>query len=199
MLRATGVQIPENNLDDLHSSREEDETSETMDPQDLLGLGVSLSRAVGFLKGTSAGVVILVKGHAFPTIVKVRPVGYDPLALVDGFTPVEDNIGLLETRFDEEAVFVFLFPGDVTGLVNLTLLSLFFGVIATNLSLELLMLGQNRSLFLSVPKVVRLSCPIVQQSRGYRTELSIHLIQNIDQKLEHFDLKQNCLFEKYPV
>ncbi|GJT72478.1 reverse transcriptase domain-containing protein [Tanacetum coccineum] len=45
--------------------------------------------------------------------------GCDPLALVDGFTPVEDNI------------------------VNLTLLSLFFGVIATNLSLELLMLGQK--------------------------------------------------------
>ncbi|GJT87711.1 retrovirus-related pol polyprotein from transposon TNT 1-94 [Tanacetum coccineum] len=37
MLRAVGVQIPENNLDDLHSSREEDGTSETMDPQDLLG------------------------------------------------------------------------------------------------------------------------------------------------------------------
>ncbi|GJX30098.1 hypothetical protein Tco_0238177 [Tanacetum coccineum] len=40
----------------------------------------------------------VVKGHAFPTIVKIRPVGCDPLALVDGFTPVEDNIGLLETR-----------------------------------------------------------------------------------------------------
>ncbi|GJZ70097.1 hypothetical protein Tco_0633647, partial [Tanacetum coccineum] len=45
----------------------------------------------------------------------------DPLALVDGFTPVEDNIGLLETRFDEEAVFMFVFPEDVTGSVNLTL------------------------------------------------------------------------------
>ncbi|GJR01883.1 hypothetical protein Tco_0524867, partial [Tanacetum coccineum] len=28
--------------------------------------------------------------------------GCDPLALVDGFTPVEDNIGLLEARFDVE-------------------------------------------------------------------------------------------------
>ncbi|GJS58097.1 hypothetical protein Tco_0652881 [Tanacetum coccineum] len=105
ILGAARVQIPENNLDDLHSSREEDGTSKTMDPQDLpgsflladidliiLGLGVSLSRAVGFLRGTSAVVVILVKGHVFPTIVKVRPVGYDPLALVDGFTPAEDNI-----------------------------------------------------------------------------------------------------------
>ncbi|GJW89864.1 hypothetical protein Tco_0167417, partial [Tanacetum coccineum] len=142
MLGAAGVQIPENNLDDLHSSREEDGTSETMDPQDLLGLGLSISRVVGFLRGTSAVVVILVKGHTFPTVVKVRPVGCDPLALVDGFTPIEDNIGLLETRFDEEAVFVIVFPKDVTGSVNLTLLSLFFGVTATNLALELLMLGQ---------------------------------------------------------
>ncbi|GJV87332.1 hypothetical protein Tco_1531270 [Tanacetum coccineum] len=88
MLGAVGVQIPKNNLDDLHSSKGEDGTSETMDPQDLLGsflledkdliflgLGVLLSRVVGFLRGTSAVVVILVKEHAFPTIVKVRPVG----------------------------------------------------------------------------------------------------------------------------
>ncbi|GKD06114.1 hypothetical protein Tco_1181088 [Tanacetum coccineum] len=128
MLGAAGVQIPENNLDDLHSSREEDGTSETIDPQDLLasllladidliilGLGVLVSRAVGFLRGTSSFVVILVKGHAFPTIVKVRPVGCDPLALVDGLTPVENNTSLLETRFDEEAVFVFMFLEDVTG------------------------------------------------------------------------------------
>ncbi|GKD53047.1 hypothetical protein Tco_1286434, partial [Tanacetum coccineum] len=70
------------------------------------------------------------------------PLGCDPLALVDDFTPVEDNIGLLETRFDEEAIFVFVLLEDVTGSVNLTLLSLFFGVTTTNLSLELLMLGQ---------------------------------------------------------
>ncbi|GKA72273.1 hypothetical protein Tco_0778489 [Tanacetum coccineum] len=104
MLGAIRVQIPENNLDNLHSSREEDGTSKTMDPQDLLGCY--------------------------------------PLALVDGFTPVEDNIGLLETRFDEEVVFMFVFPEDVTGSVNLTLLSLFFRVTTTNLSLKLLMLEQ---------------------------------------------------------
>ncbi|GKE09436.1 hypothetical protein Tco_1412987 [Tanacetum coccineum] len=103
MLRAAGVQIPENNLDDLHSSREEDGTSETMDPQDLLGC--------------------------------------DPLALVDGFIPIEDNIGLLKTRFDVEVVFVIVFSEDVTGSVNLTLLSLFFGVTATNFPLELLKRG----------------------------------------------------------
>ncbi|GJR69964.1 hypothetical protein Tco_0016029 [Tanacetum coccineum] len=75
MLGAAGVQIPEINLDNLHSLREEDGTSETVDPQDLLGLGVSVSRSVGFLGGTSAVVVILVKGNVFPTIVKVQPVG----------------------------------------------------------------------------------------------------------------------------
>ncbi|GJZ35054.1 hypothetical protein Tco_0580871 [Tanacetum coccineum] len=163
MLGVAGVQILENNLDDMHSLREEDGTSKTMDPQDLLGLCVLLSRAVSFLRGTSAVVVILVKWHSFPTIVKVRPVGLqvyqifvntfpigcDPLALVDCFTLVEDNIGLLETRFDDEAVFVFVFPEDVTGLVNLTLLSLFFGVTSTNLALGLLMLGQVCLIILS--------------------------------------------------
>ncbi|GJV91480.1 hypothetical protein Tco_1539293, partial [Tanacetum coccineum] len=37
MLGAAGVQIPENSLDDLQASREEDGTLETVDPQDLLG------------------------------------------------------------------------------------------------------------------------------------------------------------------
>ncbi|GKG40105.1 hypothetical protein Tco_0466882, partial [Tanacetum coccineum] len=37
MLGAARVQILKNNLDDLHSLREEDGTSETLDPQDLLG------------------------------------------------------------------------------------------------------------------------------------------------------------------
>ncbi|GJS05373.1 retrovirus-related pol polyprotein from transposon TNT 1-94 [Tanacetum coccineum] len=92
---------------------------------------------------------ILVKGYAFPTIVKVRPVGCDLLVLVDGFTPVEDNIGLLETKFDEEEVFVFVFPEDVTGSVNLTLLSLFFEVTATNFPSVLLILGQVLPMFVS--------------------------------------------------
>nr|GFA92988.1 hypothetical protein [Tanacetum cinerariifolium] len=46
--------------------------------------------------------------------------GCDPLALVDKFTPVEGNIGLLETTFDEDDVLMFVFPEDVTGSVNLT-------------------------------------------------------------------------------
>ncbi|GJY43312.1 hypothetical protein Tco_0431525 [Tanacetum coccineum] len=135
MLGAAGVQIPENNLDDLHSSREEDGTSETMDPQDLLGsflLADTDLRTLDLLTGT------LVLDFLVPE-------GCDPLALVDGFTPVKDNIGLLRTRFDEEVVFVFVFPEDVTSSVNLNLLSLFFGFKATNLSHELLMLGQIES------------------------------------------------------
>nr|GEY97647.1 retrovirus-related Pol polyprotein from transposon TNT 1-94 [Tanacetum cinerariifolium] len=107
------------------------------------GLGVSVSRGIRFLEGTLVEVVIIVNGHLFPTIVKVRPVvpeGCDLLALVDGFTPVKDNAGLLETRFDEEAVFMFVFPEDVMGSVNLTLLALFIRVTATNLPFEPLML-----------------------------------------------------------
>ncbi|GJY44886.1 hypothetical protein Tco_0433099 [Tanacetum coccineum] len=37
MLGAAGVQILEDNLDDLHSSREEDGTLETMDPEEWTG------------------------------------------------------------------------------------------------------------------------------------------------------------------
>ncbi|GKF37686.1 hypothetical protein Tco_0114444 [Tanacetum coccineum] len=59
MLGAVEVQILENNLDDLHSSREEDGTSES--------LGASDFKSVSFLRGTSVVVVILVKGHAFST------------------------------------------------------------------------------------------------------------------------------------
>ncbi|GKF28890.1 hypothetical protein Tco_0095232, partial [Tanacetum coccineum] len=99
------------------------------------GLGDSDSRTIGFLEGTSLVVEILVKGHAFPTIVKVRPVGCDPLALVESLTPVECNTHLLETMFEDESVFVF--PEDVSGSTNLTFLSSFLGVTATNYGLEL--------------------------------------------------------------
>nr|GEX62717.1 hypothetical protein [Tanacetum cinerariifolium] len=106
--------------------------------------------AIDFLEGTSVVVVILVKGHVFPTIVKIRPVeGCDPLALVDDFTPVEDNACFLETRFDEEALFVIVFLEGVMGSANLTLLSLFFWVTATNFFLELLKLRQVCSIIIS--------------------------------------------------
>ncbi|GKF63037.1 hypothetical protein Tco_0183091, partial [Tanacetum coccineum] len=49
MLGAAGVQIPENSLDDLHSSKEEDGTSETMDPQDLLGSFLLADKDLKFL------------------------------------------------------------------------------------------------------------------------------------------------------
>nr|GFA58888.1 hypothetical protein [Tanacetum cinerariifolium] len=150
-LGAAGVQIPENNLDNLHSSIEEDGTLKTVDPQDLLGsflladkdlLCLNLQTGTLFLDALRFRVMILVKGNVFPTIVKVRPVGCDPLALVEKFIPVEDNIGLLETTFDEDVVLMFVFPKNVKGFVNLTRLVLFVGVKTISLSPKLLMQGQ---------------------------------------------------------
>ncbi|GJW57970.1 hypothetical protein Tco_0104701 [Tanacetum coccineum] len=71
-------------------------------------LGVVTDFEVVSLRGTTLVEVILVKGHVFPSIVKVRPVGFhlypisvntlpvgcDLLALVELFIPVEDNIDL---------------------------------------------------------------------------------------------------------
>nr|GEV73711.1 hypothetical protein [Tanacetum cinerariifolium] len=108
MLRASRVQIAENNLDNLQSIREEDRTSETVDPQDCLGSlvlevldstiltlllvptdhdtfrfllytlsskdGVIPGVIVVLLSGTSLVEVILIKGHLFPTTVKILPV-----------------------------------------------------------------------------------------------------------------------------
>nr|GFB22226.1 retrovirus-related Pol polyprotein from transposon TNT 1-94 [Tanacetum cinerariifolium] len=42
--------------------------------EDNTGLVVLVSKAISFLEGTSVVVVILVKWHAFPTILKVQPV-----------------------------------------------------------------------------------------------------------------------------
>nr|GFC46232.1 hypothetical protein [Tanacetum cinerariifolium] len=96
MLRATGVQVPEDDLDDLHAEREE-ATLELEDPQELLGsnlletfldlgfleytnvttgLSVLLTIGMGSLGGTKVGVAILVKGHTCPTSVNVLPVGF---------------------------------------------------------------------------------------------------------------------------
>nr|GFA13156.1 hypothetical protein [Tanacetum cinerariifolium] len=66
MLGASGVQIPENNLDNLHLIIE-DRTLELVDPQELLGS----------LRDTIAVVVILVKGYTFPTNEKVLHVDLD--------------------------------------------------------------------------------------------------------------------------
>ncbi|GJV92021.1 hypothetical protein Tco_1539834 [Tanacetum coccineum] len=103
MLGAAGVQIPENNLDDLHSSREEDGYQKTR----ILDIRILLLLAdIDLIIFSSVSRVVVSYGAL------QQVVGCDPLALVDGFTPVEDNIGLLETR-----------------------------VTSTNFSLELLMLG----------------------------------------------------------
>ncbi|GJZ54865.1 hypothetical protein Tco_0610058 [Tanacetum coccineum] len=175
MLRASGVQIPQNNLDNLQSIREEDGTSEIVDPQDCLGSlvlevldfiiltllldptdldafcfllytlsskdGVITGVIVVSLRGTSLMEAILVKGHLFPTIVNILPVGFDPLALVVKFTPVESNRGLLESWFLRETICLGMLLDDVDELANLTFLSLFSGVTETNFSLGLVKLG----------------------------------------------------------
>nr|GEW99242.1 putative reverse transcriptase domain-containing protein [Tanacetum cinerariifolium] len=75
-----------------------------------------------------------------------KPEGCDPPALVGKFTHVEDNKednkGLLETTFDEDAVLMGVFPDEVTGSVNLTFLVLFIEVTAISLSPKSLMQGQ---------------------------------------------------------
>ncbi|GJX00997.1 hypothetical protein Tco_0184910 [Tanacetum coccineum] len=133
-------------------------------------LGETTSRGMGTLRGTLLVVVILVKGHAFPTKVKVLPTflesefclfnldltfldwtstlffslllgvreilsffvlpeGFDPLALVEGFTHVEDNKGLLVT--------LGMLLDDATVSANRTIFFLLIGVTATNFSLGL--------------------------------------------------------------
>ncbi|GJV46338.1 hypothetical protein Tco_1430874 [Tanacetum coccineum] len=105
MLRASGIQIPENNLDNLKLTREENGDFEIVDPQCLLGfemlegldpkilgslrkstdfttlvflryilisrLGVVTYFKVVSLRGSTLVEVILVKGHVFPSIVKI--------------------------------------------------------------------------------------------------------------------------------
>nr|GFA53785.1 hypothetical protein [Tanacetum cinerariifolium] len=97
VLGASRVQIPQNNLDNLQSIREEEDiATKVSDLRDVSG-SILLAfidfgtLADGTLRGTLLMVVNLVKGHVFLTK------GFDPLALVKGFTPVEDNRGLLVT------------------------------------------------------------------------------------------------------
>nr|GEV57152.1 hypothetical protein [Tanacetum cinerariifolium] len=155
MLGVSGVQIPENNLDNLHSITK-DGTLEIMDPQELLGLDVLLSIGIGFPRGTIAVVVILVKGHTFPTNVKVHPVGCDPLALESKFTHVEKSTGVLETMFVKDVVLTSVFPDEGICSVNLIFLLLFFRVTAISLVPKSLMQGQgSRCIFPTFPIVLR--------------------------------------------
>nr|GFC83093.1 hypothetical protein [Tanacetum cinerariifolium] len=94
--RTTGVQVPEDDLDNLQAKSEEG-TLELEDLQELLGsilldtfldlgflkytnvttgLSVLLTIGMGSLGGTIVGVAILVKGHTFPTSVNICPVGF---------------------------------------------------------------------------------------------------------------------------
>nr|GEW92057.1 hypothetical protein [Tanacetum cinerariifolium] len=122
------------------------------------GLSVLLSIGIGSLRGTIAVVAILVKGHTFPTNVKVHPVdemallsttlfflfklGCDPLALESKFTLVKESTGVLETMVVEDVVLVGVFPDEEICLVNLIFLSFFFGVKAISLVPKSVMQGQ---------------------------------------------------------
>ncbi|GJZ50293.1 hypothetical protein Tco_0604483 [Tanacetum coccineum] len=113
MLRVARVQIPENNLDDLQSSREEMEHQKLWIPKiDWVFLDVKTnvtnklsvlitSRAVSSYGHISAVVVILVKGHAFPTIVKVRPVGLQVYPIFVNTFPVGFQTFLFELFFTD--------------------------------------------------------------------------------------------------
>nr|GFA35271.1 retrovirus-related Pol polyprotein from transposon TNT 1-94 [Tanacetum cinerariifolium] len=84
------------------------------------GLSVLLTIGISSLGGTIVGVAILVKGHTFPTSVNIHEVAFesttlslfkldllvlsDPLALETKFTPVEENIGVLESKVVEGGV-----------------------------------------------------------------------------------------------
>nr|GEV27578.1 hypothetical protein [Tanacetum cinerariifolium] len=80
--------------------------------------------------------------------------GCDPLALVAKFTPVEDNIGLLETTFDEDAVLMGVFLDAVTGSVNLIFLVLFIRGTTISLSPKLLMQGHVCLIIISTPEFI---------------------------------------------
>ncbi|GKE12211.1 hypothetical protein Tco_1415762, partial [Tanacetum coccineum] len=100
VLRAAGVQIPQNNLDNLQSIREEkDGAIEVSDPRDVPGsilLADIVFATLGLLLGTdidwtSTLFFSLLLGVCEILSFFVLPEGFDLLALVEGFTPVEDN------------------------------------------------------------------------------------------------------------
>nr|GEU57251.1 retrovirus-related Pol polyprotein from transposon TNT 1-94 [Tanacetum cinerariifolium] len=90
-----------------------------------LKLGVVTDFEVFSLRGSALVEVILVKGYVFPTIVKVRPVGCDLLALVELFILVEGNRELtkqekLQDDCDVQAINIILqgLPPDVYSLIT---------------------------------------------------------------------------------
>ncbi|GJY25974.1 hypothetical protein Tco_0400700 [Tanacetum coccineum] len=153
MLGASGVQIPQNILDNLQSIREEDGTSETINPQDCLGslvlevldstiLALLLDPtdldAFGFpLYTLSAGDYVITGVIA----VSLRGTSLVALALVVVFTLVEVNKGLLESLVLRESVCLVMLLEDMIGSTNLTFLSFFTGVTATSFLIGFVKLG----------------------------------------------------------
>nr|GEZ51570.1 hypothetical protein [Tanacetum cinerariifolium] len=67
--------------------------------------------------------------------------GCDLLALVELFNPVEGNTGVLEYGVLDDSTCLWILLEDLRGYENLTFLTFFIGVIATNFSLRLFALG----------------------------------------------------------
>ncbi|GKA44270.1 hypothetical protein Tco_0736994 [Tanacetum coccineum] len=120
VLRASRVQVPNDDLYDLHWTREKDREFEIVDPQFLLGskmledldpkmLGSSLKltdfATLVLLQDTlTFGVEVITAGVILFFLVLF--LDYDPLALVEGITPIEDNKGLLVVWRDLESCFL---------------------------------------------------------------------------------------------
>ncbi|GKE76415.1 hypothetical protein Tco_1542535, partial [Tanacetum coccineum] len=124
VLGAAGVQIPQNNLDNLQSIREEgDGVTEIFLESEFCLFNLDLT----FLDWTSTLFFSLLLGVHEILSFFVLPEGFDPLALVEGFTPVEDNKGLLVT--------LGMLLDDAAVSANQTVFFLLIGVTATNFSL----------------------------------------------------------------
>ncbi|GJX45183.1 hypothetical protein Tco_0261859 [Tanacetum coccineum] len=165
VLRASRVQVPEDDLNDLHWTQEEDGEFETMDPQFLLGskmLEVLGPKILGFLRrhyriGSDSSHRALCSIYSEGPFYRVNFYGLillvatccwrDPiflvlfldcglLVLVDGITPVEDNKGLLVVCLVCSAAFFCVVLDDSLGSRDLTFLVLFIGVTTTNFFLS---------------------------------------------------------------
>ncbi|GJX32985.1 hypothetical protein Tco_0242840 [Tanacetum coccineum] len=130
VLGASRVQIPQNNLDNLQSIREEEDgATEVSDLEDVSGSILLAVIDFATLDWTSTLFFSLLLGVHEILSFFILPEGFDPLALVEGFTPVEDNKGLLD---DLEVL-----SDDVNVSANQTFFFLLIGVTATNFSLGL--------------------------------------------------------------
>ncbi|GJU16129.1 hypothetical protein Tco_0260010 [Tanacetum coccineum] len=124
MLGAAGVQIPQNNLDNLRFTREEDGATGVLDPRDVLGfvlLEIIDFAILGFLE-------------------ELTIIDFDLLDLVDRLTPVEVNKELLVVCLAygvEDPICFWDVLDDATGSTNLTVFFLMIGLAITDFSLAL--------------------------------------------------------------